>query len=141
MGTIPHKQNSCVVSFVILSSCVSEQHPDKRARYMDTYVVKNTEVHYHNSDDNIRFTNRLSSQNGGPIISQYKTMRNEVPVNPKDVPRSYEQNYLAPGARPVHVGPNPPPINFEEGNEGASAVAQSCEGAICINLRLGDELP
>ena len=119
---------------------VSGRYPDKRARYMDTIVVKNTEVHYHNADDNARFAHKLSSHNGGPILSQYQVQRNEIPLNANQIPRTYEQNYFLGGPGQQYVDGNPPPINFEEGvNQGASAVAQSCEGAICINLRSGFE--
>ncbi|PSN46907.1 hypothetical protein C0J52_15290 [Blattella germanica] len=103
--------------------------PDKRARYLDTYVVKNTEVHYHNDEGDTRFSRKLASQNGGPIMSQYSIPGNEIP-----------RNFLPNNMRNQPYNPaNPAPVNFEDGNGSPSAVAQSCEGAICINLRSGFE--
>ena len=103
-------------------------------------MVKNTEVHYHNADDNARFAHKLSSHNGGPILSQYQVQKDRIPLNTNQIPQTYQQNYLMGGLGEQYVGGNPPPINFEEGgSQGASAVAQSCEGAICINLRSGFE--
>ncbi|KAJ9584203.1 hypothetical protein L9F63_021455, partial [Diploptera punctata] len=131
------------------------QLPDKRARYLDTYVVKNTEVHYHDANDDAKFAKRQSTHNGGPVINEYQAQIGGVPIpfNPVQFPGQFPVQFPSqfpnqfpsqfPNQFPSQFpqgaqfdGINPPPINIDEG-QGPSAVAQSCEGAICINLRSG----
>ncbi|XP_069685402.1 uncharacterized protein [Periplaneta americana] len=100
---------------------------DKRGRYLDTYVVKNTEVHYHLPNEQAQYNQQLLENGNNPLAAFYPMHKSAY------YPLMNQQQQMYYLSQPGAI--NIPGLEGE--NQGSSAVAQSCNGAICVNMRSG----